>query len=59
MSTGIKEPRAAVKTDCIQYRPGKKDCKALNKLYCETECRCSFYKPEAEYERDGRMKKRR
>ena len=53
MNVGEKQAGAAVKTDCIQYRPGKKECKALNKLYCETECRCPFYKSNKEYSQDG------
>ena len=36
---------AEVKTNCKLYDKEKKICKGLNKLYCEKEDKCSFYKP--------------
>lgn len=34
------------KRDCFAYDPRSNDCEALNCLYCKTEGKCAFYKPE-------------
>lgn len=50
----MAEPKT--KIDCIHYKPGKKECRALKKLYCKTECRCGFYKSNKEYDKEGKRK---
>jgi len=36
-----------IKTDCIMYRPLKKECDGLKELYCVKE-KCNFYKTKKE-----------
>ncbi len=39
----------SVKTDCCNYDPKSRDCRALDALYCSRK-RCKFYKTNAENE---------
>lgn len=39
MDTGFE-----VMTDCFAYDKNRRECKALNELYCEKEGQCNFYK---------------
>lgn len=36
--------RVGTRTDCFAYDKDKRNCKALNGLYCAVE-QCGFYKP--------------
>lgn len=50
----------SVKKDCIMYdvkfgHSNKGMCRGLKKLYCDTE-ECGFYKPESQYNADGKRK---
>lgn len=36
-----------IKHDCFAYNKDKRECTALNELYCMKE-KCSFYKPKEE-----------
>ena len=41
-----------VKRDCFCYNPLKRDCDALNELFCAKEEKCKFYKLREQAYRD-------
>lgn len=54
---------AKIKMCCIHYdgmsnKPIQSRCRALKKLYCSCEEKCSFYKSRSEYNMDGSRKEK-
>lgn len=55
---------AKIKMDCIHYdgmsnKSIQSRCRALKKLYCSCEDKCSFYKSRSDYNMDGSRKVKR
>ena len=51
------EGRNYDKKDCILYSPKTNNCIGLDKIYCKNESKCSFYKSNKFYNKDGSKKK--